>query len=768
MLKRIVFTLYVLVIATMAAATFIEKSRGTDFVHTAVYGSWWFTALWALLAVAAVMYIVRRRVRRLSTLALHLALLLILAGALLTHVSAWRGRVHLRSGLAVDTYYKLDRKGNVGEEKLPFTMRLDTFIVSYHEGTQAEADYTSRFTVSGRDGETQAEVSMNKIYEHGSLRFYQASYDRDLLGSVLAVNCDPWGIPVTYAGYALLFAALVWMLFDPKGRFRRLLRSPLLQKGALCAVLFAGFSVNAKALNALPRETADKFGRLFMVYNGRVCPVQTFAVDFTKKLTGASSYNGMTAEQVLTGFIFYGEEWSVEPLIKVKNGALRDALQLPARCTVNTFFNPLMGGYIIGPYVREYYQGQTDKLHRQAAEVDDRLMMLMQLRRGGLLRVFPVTRGGMTQWYAPTDNIADTLVGDAERAYIANVFSLLNEEVHAGRTANVDQILDKMLAYQEKNAGSSLPSDAQVKAERTLNGVPFATILFMVNLALGIIFIILLTAPPTLKGSPTYPPQGEELVTKAVKNTNFKANFTFLPLGRVGGAALSLLSFIALTLCLALRWVVSGRVPMGNGYETMLLLAWLVMLVALAVVRRFRIALPFGLLLSGFFLLVSHISSMDPQISHLMPVLNSPLLSLHVSVIMAAFALLSLTFLCAVTALLLRLFRGHNATGLADQTARLALLSRLMLYPALALLGIGIFVGAVWANVSWGAYWNWDAKEVWGLITLMVYAVAAHDASLPFLRRPLGYHAFMALAFLTIVMTYFGVNYYLGGMHSYA
>lgn len=752
----------------MAAATFIEKSRGTDFVHTAVYGSWWFTALWALLAVAAVVYIVRRRVRRLSTLALHLALLLILAGALLTHVSAWRGRVHLRSGLAVDTYYKLDRKGNVSEEKLPFTMRLDTFIVSYHEGTQAEADYTSRFTVSGEGRETQAEVSMNKIYEHGSLRFYQASYDRDGLGSVLAVNCDPWGIPVTYAGYALLFAALVWMLFDPKGRFRRLLRSPLLQKGALCAVFFACFSVNAKALNALPRETADKFGRLFMVYNGRVCPVQTFAVDFTKKLTGASSYNGMTAEQVLTGFIFYGDEWSAEPLVKVKRGALRDALQLPARCTVNTFFNPLMGGYILGPYVREYYQGQTDKLHRQAAEVDDRLMMLMQLRRGGLLKVFPVTRGGMTQWYAPTDNIADTLVGDAERAYIANVFSLLNEEVHAGRTANVDLILGKMLAYQEKNAGSSLPSGAQVKAERTLNAVPFATILFMVNLALGIIFIILLTAPSTL-------PKGRNQLPTDIRH-NGQGKLQVPPLGEgrrgfpvwIGGAVLSMLSFIALTLCLALRWVASGRVPMGNGYETMLLLAWLVMLVALAVVRRFRIALPFGLLLSGFFLLVSHISSMDPQISHLMPVLNSPLLSLHVSVIMAAFALLSLTFLCAVTALLLRLFRGRNATGLAGQTGRLALLSRLMLYPALALLGIGIFVGAVWANVSWGAYWNWDAKEVWGLITLMVYAVAAHDASLPFLRRPLGYHAFMALAFLTIVMTYFGVNYYLGGMHSYA
>ena len=752
-IKYIVFTLYVLVIATMAAATFIEKSHGTDFVHMAVYGSWWFTALWALLAVAAVMYIVRRRVRRLSVLALHLALLLILAGALLTHVSAWRGRVHLRSGLAVDTFYKLDRNGDVSEEKLPFTMRLDTFIVSYHEGTQAEADYTSRFTVSGEGRETRGEVSMNKIYEHGPLRFYQASYDRDLLGSVLAVNCDPWGIPVTYAGYALLFAALVWTLCDPKGRFRRLLRSPLLRKGALCAVLFACFSVNAKALNALPRETADKFGRLFMVYNGRVCPVQTFAVDFTKKLTGASSYNGMTAEQVLTGFIFYGDEWSAEPLMKVKNGALRDALQLPARCSVNTFFNPLMGGYILGPYIREYYQGQADKFHRQAAEMDDRLMMLMRLRRGELLKVFPVTRGGMTQWYAPTDNITDTLVGDAERAYIANVFSLLNEEVHAGRTVNVGRILDKMLAYQEKNAGSSLPSGVRVKAERTLNAVPFATILFMVNLALGVVMMAVVMAG---------------MLGKAGRAVSYWRAGRTLGTVYAAGAALGCLSLLALTLCLALRWVASGRAPMGNGYETMLLLAWLVTLAALAASCRFRIALPLGLLLSGFFLLVSHISYMDPQISHLMPVLNSPLLSLHVSVIMAAFALLSLTFLCAVMALLLRLFRGRDATGLADQTGRLALLSRLMLYPALALLCVGIFVGAVWANVSWGAYWNWDAKEVWGLITLMVYAVAAHDASLPFLRRHLGYHAFMALAFLTIVMTYFGVNYYLGGMHSYA
>ena len=229
------------------------------------------------------------------------------------------------------------------------------------------------------------------------------------------------------------------------------------------------------------------------------------------------------------------------------------------------------------------------------------------------------------------------------------------------------------------------------------------------------------------------------------------------------------LSVLTLTLCLALRWVVSGKIPMANGYETMLFVAWLVMLLSLAVSRRFRIALPLGFIMSGFFLLVSHIGQMDPNISHVMPVLNSPLLSVHVSVIMLAFALLSLTFICGLTALLLHVlaFRNRRAQ-FSEQTEALALLSRLFLYPALAALGFGIFIGAVWANVSWGKYWGWDPKEVWALITFMVYAAAAHVQSLPSMRRPMTYHVFMTLAFLTILMTYFGVNYFLGGMHSYA
>ena len=150
---------------------------------------------------------------------------------------------------------------------------------------------------------------------------------------------------------------------------------------------------------------------------------------------------------------------------------------------------------------------------------------------------------------------------------------------------------------------------------------------------------------------------------------------------------------------------------------------------------------------------------MDPQMTHLMPVLNSPLLTLHVSVIMMAYALLSLTFISSLTALFMPRKRQE-----------IHLLSQLMLFPALTFLGIGIFIGAIWANISWGTYWSWDPKETWALITFMIYAVPAHRTFSPLNPHssPLLYHLYMTLAFLAILMTYFGVNYLLGGMHAYA
>ena len=754
MVKKIIFILYILVLVCMAAATIVEKSQGTDYAHAHYYGAWWFILLWAVLAALGAFYIIKRKVKCASTLALHLSFIIILAGALLTHISAKRGMIHLRIGQPTDTYMAQDKEQGMKEEKLPFSLCLQKFEAKMHDGTNAVADYSSKFTVIDGDDKSEGEVSMNNIYSHRSYRLYQSSYDEDGKGSVLAINADPYGIPVTYTGYALLFISLVWMLFDPKGGYRKLLKSPLLKKGALITALILSMG-NIQTLHAesatgnlqntvLPKETAEKFGELHILYNARICPVQTFALDFCKKIYGARSYQGLTAEQVLSGWVFYGNTWANEPFIKIKSGEMKTAMNLPDYASLNTFFNREMGGYTIGQYVQEYYNGQQDKFHQQAADIDDKIRIIMELREGVSLKVLPYTftknvkatkdhsfiKAGTTTWFAPVDKLP-LAVEHQHALYIKNVFSLLYGDVQKGNMDRVNIFFDKMLKYQEVSSGSSLPSKIQYQAERINNGFPFATILFMVNLTLGFIALFY-------------------TIYRMTKKREIKVLNIALPI-------LLGVSFLTLTFGLALRWIISGNVPMSNGYESMLTVAWFVMLISILMQLRIRIVMVFGFLISGFFLLVSHINQMDPAIGQMMPVLNSPLLSIHVSIIMMSYALLSLTFICGIMGICLR---SHGE--------ELQALSRIFLYPALTTMGFGIFIGAIWANVSWGNYWSWDSKETWALITFMIYAVVVHTQSLPVFRKPLVYHIYITLAFLSIAMTYFGVNYFLTGMHSYA
>ena len=754
MVKKIIFILYILVLVCMAAATIVEKSQGTDYAHAHYYGAWWFILIWAVLAALGAFYIIKRKVKCASTLALHLSFIIILLGALLTHVSAKRGMIHLRIGQPTDTYMAQDEEQGMKEEKLPFSLCLQKFEAKMHDGTNAVADYSSKFTVIDGDDKSEGEVSMNNIYSHRSYRLYQSSYDEDGKGSVLAINADPYGIPVTYTGYALLFISLVWMLFDPKGGYRKLLKSPLLKKGALMTALILSMG-NIQTLHAesatgnlqnavLPKETAEKFGELHILYNDRICPVQTFALDFCKKIYGARSYQGLTAEQVLSGWVFYGNTWANEPFIKIKSGEMKTAMNLPDYASLNTFFNREMGGYTIGQYVQEYYNGQQDKFHQQAAEIDGKIQIIMELREGISLKVLPYTftknvkatkdhpfiKAGTTTWFSPVDKLPQA-VEHQHALYIRNVFSLLNGDVKAGNTSRVNEFFVKMKKYQEVSSGNSLPTATQYKAERINNAFPFATILFMANLTLGFIALFYTIYRMTKK--------------KEIKVLNIA-----LPI-------LLGISFLALTFGLALRWIISGNIPMSNGYESMLTVAWFVMLISILMQLRIRIVMVFGFLISGFFLLVSHINQMDPAIGQMMPVLNSPLLSIHVSIIMMSYALLSLTFICGIMGICMR---SHGE--------ELQALSRVFLYPALTCMGFGIFIGAIWANVSWGNYWSWDSKETWALITFMIYAVVVHTQSLPVFRKPLVYHIYITLAFLSIAMTYFGVNYFLTGMHSYA
>ena len=708
MVKKITFTLYAIVILVMAMATIVEKVQGTSYVLGNIYGSWWFTALWALLAIGGIVYFFQRRIKKFTAILLHGSFLLILTGALLTHLTAWQGTVHLRNGEAV-TYCQTEEDGTNCPKRLPFTITLKQFNIRYHNGTEAAADYESHFTIQTDEGTERGYTSMNNIYSTHGIRLYQSGYDDDMKGTTLALNSDPWGIPITYTGYGLLFLSMILILIDPMGRFRLLVR-----KASTTIALIVLIPVPSFALNTLPKETASEFGHLCINYNGRICPVQTLALDFTRKLYGKSSYNGYTAEQVLCGFVFFPTEWNREPIIRIKSAEIRQRLGLSEYTSITSLFK--QHSYILGPFLQAYRQGNGNKFLEEVMKVDEKVMLMMQVSRGEKLRIFPFEG----KWYAPTDSLPSTMEAD-RREYFRNALPMLATYVVEEQADNTHEMLQKMAKYQQVYGAADIPSSTRLMAEHLYNSIPFAQALFIACLTFA--FISLLHWSWTKKLS----------------------------------IAVLIISFLSLTFCLVLRWIVSGYIPMSNGYETVLMMAWMIMQTSLLVYRKFHVILTFGLLLSGFLLLVSHLGQMDPQITHLMPVLSSPLLSIHVSCVMMAYGLFSITFACGVYAFIVR-----------KKMEEMHLLSQLFLFPAEFLLTAGIFLGAIWANVSWGRYWGWDPKEVWALITMLIYAIPMHSTSVKWIREPQHYHLFMVTAFLAVLITYFGVNFFLGGLHSYA
>ena len=667
-----------------------------------------------------IVYFIRRKIRRPIVVTLHLSFVIILLGALLTHLTAHRGMIHLRQGKTTRTY--ITKEGNKAE--LPFGILLNKFNVTYHAGNMAAMDYASHITIIHNRKQEQYQVSMNNIYSGYGTRLYQSSYDEDLKGSYLSVNSDPYGIPMTYTGYSLLFFALIAMLVDSKGKFRRLLRKETM----VLLMLIAGY-VSAQAQPSLPRQTADEFGKILIVYNGRICPVETYAIDFTKKLYGKKNYKDFTPCQVLTGFMFWGEEWMKEPILRLKGSELRSKLNM------NEYIAPinLFGkqGYILGPYLQDAQGQENDNVSKQLLDTDDKMMLLMNLTQAKSLKIFPyMEKNESVDWFSPNDKFPASMP-KAQQQYIRSILPLAAQLAKQGKTDMVNELIQKLRKYQYRYGGNTIPSNNAIRAENIYNKYPFTTLLFIFNLTAGLLSILFFT-----------------------KKRRYKL-FTWL----------MALSWIFLTFTMALRWMINGTIPLANGYETMLLLSWIIMLVAVLTTRKMQLMTTFGLLMSGFMLLVSHLGEMDPSITPRMPVLNSPLLSIHVSIIMISYALLSLTFICAIA-----YFCTYNSKreGIKSVNRQLTSLSQIFLYPAITTLGLGIFIGAIWANISWGNYWGWDPKETWALITFMIYAIPIHSDSFSSLRNPKRYHLFMLLSFLSILMTYFGVNYILGGMHSYA
>ena len=476
----------------------------------------------------------------------------------------------------------------------------------------------------------------------------------------------------------------------------------------------------------LPANVAYDFCDLMVLYNGRICPLHTLAHDFTLKLTGSSSYRGLTAEQVFTGWIFNFSSWRREKMIKIKGDAARRALGIDGnRASLADFFDP-MGNYLLKNPPREL------------RDADEKFHIFEMLYTGRLLKIFPLrdAQGGV-MWYSAGDNLP-LATNDDKWIFVKKSLDYAHELVATRNYDALSAMLLKIGKFQQAEAAGVMPSKFRIEVENFYNRFHSTTLFFAVAMTVGLLLLII-----TL----WFQARGRELPPTA-------------SLIMLASCAMAL---AYLAMLFAMRWIIGGHIPLSSGFDTLLFMALLIALASVALHRRYKPLLPLGLLLCGMVMMAAHIGEKSPQITPLMPVLNSPLLSIHVAVIMMAYALFALIMLNSAAALVMH----HCSRSSSRWVTQSALVGRIALYPAVFLLTAGIFIGAVWANVSWGRYWGWDPKEVWALITMLIYATALHCRSLRCFGRPVVFHRFATLAFLSVLFTYFGVNYFMGGLHSY-
>lgn len=691
--------------------------------------------IWAITGASALFYLSQKKTwRRITVFSLHLSFLLILAGALTTHLTGFSGTIHLRNGESGESIQCVGDA--TGERRLPFSIRLDQFTLITYPGTSTPMDYQSEITLTEESEEIHQTISMNKIGGRDGYRLFQQSYDPDGKGSTLMVSYDKWGVRITYIGYISLIIALLGVLFDPQSKFRLALKNNSWKGAALLFIaLLPNHDLSAQCKTLSPEE-AEAFGNILVQYQERITTVNCLAIDFTKKLTGKDHYKEYTATQVLAGWLFSREEWQFEPMFRVKGESQRELIGIADDYAAFTDFFEANGEYKLrSQYLKMGEQNLNSPTLKPLKQLDEKVELIHMLQSGSLLTIFPAPTEQGYRLFPPNNYPVQTLKGE-DSLLINNFLPLLYEGYSHGE--NVTPWIESFIRHQKRQLGDSAPSEWVLAAEKIYLKANHLAPFCYITLSIGLLALSLL------------------FIKEGERNRRFLD--TVYRILRI----LLTLSCLYLTLLVALRGMVSGRLPLSNGHETLLCIAWMAQLFALLLSGRWRITLHLGWLASGFALLTATLSDKDPQITPLMPVLNSPLLSIHVSLMMIAYTLLFFVTLSSLIAVV-----SYTAQKDSVRLESHYRLNTIILYPALFCLTAGIFLGAVWANVSWGTYWSWDPKETWALISLLVYSFTFHADSLPFFRKPICHHLFLIVAFLFILITYFGVNYFFGGLHSY-
>jgi len=639
---------------------------------------------------------------------------------------------------------------------LPFSIKLNKFILERYPGSSSPSGYKSDVVLLDKreNVEKPFMIFMNNILKYKGYRFYQSSFDRDEKGTVLSVNHDMAGMTVTYTGYGLLFIFIILSLLNKKSVFHTVTAShwnSLIRKSvpAVILILFFAGVTDASAQKLVPEKSvANEFGKVLVQdQKGRTKPLFTLSNDILRKVTRKNEFEGLNSMQVFLGLYFDFNNWKDVPFISVSSSDIQRKLGISRNYAsfadlVNLEGN---GTYKIAEEVNAAYSkspSERSKTDKEMMKIDERVNIVYMIFKGDFMKLFPL-KDGTHDWGSSQDALKKA-TSKEDSIYVATIIPSLSDALQTNNKVKVRQIAESITGYQTRFSLYSLPSQSKTDAEVLYYKLGIFEHLFPFYATLGLVMLIGLIT----------------MVIRGNKGTSV--------LVKVLGWLL-LAGFLFHTLGLGLRWYVAGHAPMSNGYESMTFISWAIILAGFIFSRKSAFALSAAAVLAGMTLMVAHMSFMDPEITNLVPVLKSYWLTLHVSVIVSSDGFLGVgAILSLINLILLSLSNNKNRERISTTIDELTIINFKTLTIGLYLLTIGTFLGAVWANESWGRYWGWDPKETWSLITIIIYSIVIHSRRIPGIKDVFTFNLISLFAFSSVLMTYFGVNYYLSGMHSYA
>lgn len=745
-LTAILFIVYAI---GLGAATFVENEYNTSTARLYIYNNPLFYLLQLLMIINFAGVAWKQQLwqnRRYSILVFHLAFVFILLGALITNLFGSEGIMHIREGESSS-----QMKSVTGVIELPFTIRLNDFNLVRYPGSRSPSSFESELTIFSEKGNRDERIYMNKvIYEQG-YRLYQSSYDGDEHGTILTVNDDMPGTIVTYTGYFLLFMGMIVLFFDKRSRFRMLgLRLKELT-GVLFLFIFFSFTLSAQsAEHTIPSEQADKWAKLqIQCPTGRIEPVNTYTSKLLRKLYRSERFEDYSPEQVILGIMIDPGYWNNVRLIRLNNKELQELIGVSEKyaCFYDLFNAD--GTYKIASLVGSAYAkpaSERSRLEKDLLKLDERINIVYALQQGKMFSLFPFPGDKAGKWYSSGDDISRFSGKDS--MFVSKVIPWYLDEaataLKTGKWNTADEIISMIHIYQERQSATSLLTKRQISWELFYNKSRLFFWSALAYLMLG--FLLLIFSVSKLLNA-------SDRLNILI---NISKSFIFL-------------FFLVHTAGIGIRWYISEQAPWSNAYESMIYVSWTTALAGLLFIKRSATTLALGAFFAGIILFVANLNWMDPEITPLVPVLKSYWLMLHVAVITSSYGFFGVSFLLGVLSLVFISMtrRKSNAKLLRKKIKELRIINEMSVYIGVCLLTAGTFLGAIWANESWGRYWGWDPKETWALVTIIVYAFIIHSRFLVLLRSDYAFSVMTIFGLASVLMTYFGVNYYLTGLHSY-